>query len=199
MPYSDVSFADLQTHLGIDNQQRTLFGQIASVAPSAWLQQTLHKARLLPIRSEKARSEAFVFPILTEMTERNNYEIIFYSGERLNAEKKYRLVGECDFIISKNIGRYTINVPIFALLEAKKNDFDEGIPQCAAQMVGARIFNQKMKQNVDTIYGCVTTADQWLFMKLEGDVVYIDTQKYPIQQLETLLGILQYIIDQYKH
>jgi co-chaperonin GroES (HSP10) len=65
-------------------------------------------------------------------------------------------------------------------------------------MIGARIFNQKMKQNMDTIYGCVTTADQWLFMKLEGNVVYIDTQKYAIQQLDTLLGILQYIIDQYK-
>jgi hypothetical protein len=196
MAYSNYTLADLSEKFGIQNkQEESLFHDIKPVEPSAWLKDSLRKAKSLPVRSEKARSEAIVFPILTELTEHNEHRIIFYSGENLDADKKNKLNGECDFIISKNIGSYTLNIPIFALVEAKKNDFDEGIPQCAAQMLGARVYNKKMKQPTEVIYGCVTTAEQWLFMKLEGDVIQVDTEKYGLQSPDIILGILQHIVE----
>jgi hypothetical protein len=198
MAYSDFTLSDIEEKFGITNQEQKLFGEVAKVKASAWLLETLEKASHLPIRSEKARSEAIVFPILTELCEINKHEITFYSGENLKADKKRALTGECDFIVSKNTGKYDLNIPIFALVEAKKNDFDEGVPQCAAQMVGASVYNKKMKKETQLIYGCVTTAEQWLFLKLENDTIFIDTEKYSIKELDVLLGILQFIINQSK-
>lgn len=114
-----------------------------------------------------------------------------YSGEKLNADKKKSLTGECDFIVSKNTGKYDLNIPIFAIVEAKKNDFDEGVPQCAAQMIGAKIYNEKLHHPVPLVYGCVTTAEQWLFLKLENDTVFVDEIKYDVREIEHLLGVLQ--------
>ncbi len=195
MAFSNYTLTDLHEKFGVVNRQKQLFEQVNPISISDWFNTTLKKIKKLPIRSEKARSEAIVFPMLTELTERNQHRIIFYSGEHLEADKKNKLNGECDFIVSKNIGSYELNVPIFALVEAKKNDFDEGVPQCAAQMLGAQIYNQKMKQPISTIFGCVTTAEQWLFMQLENNVLYIDNQKYSLEKPEIILGILQMIVD----
>jgi hypothetical protein len=198
MAYSNFTLSEIEEKFGITNREQKIFPQFLKSNPSTWLLDTLEKASHLPIRSEKARSEAIVFPILTELCEKNKHDIIFYSGESLIADKKRSLTGECDFIVSKNTGKYDLNIPIFALLEAKKNDFDEGLPQCAAQMIGASVYNQKMKKEVNVIYGCVTTAEQWLFLKLENYTVFIDNEKYTIKDLDILLGVLQYIVDEVK-
>ncbi len=65
--------------------------------------------------------------------------------------------GECDFILAKDVGSFSNNYPIFHIVEAKKNDIDLGVPQCAAQLVGAKFFNEKKSIKIDKIYGCVTT------------------------------------------
>ncbi|MDZ7936457.1 MAG: hypothetical protein U5M51_16160, partial [Emticicia sp.] len=83
------------------------------------------------------------------------------------------------------------------LLEAKKNDTEIGVPQCAAQMIGAKVFNQNKGIQLDKIYGCVTTGKEWLFMKLE-DKIYIDKKTYHLDNIEDLLGVFQQIIDYYK-
>jgi len=108
------------------------------------------------------------------------------------------LSGECDFILARNIGTFDINIPIITLVEAKKNDVEIGIPQCAAQMLGAKLFNKESGSDLQKIYGCVTTADDWLFMKLENSKLTIDNRKYYLGQIDELLGVFQMIIDYYK-
>jgi hypothetical protein len=83
-------------------------------------------------------------------------------------------------------------------LEAKKNDTEIGVPQCAAQMIGARLFNEKKGIKQETVYGCVTTGKEWLFLKLE-DKIYIDKKTYNLENIEDLLGVFQTIIDYFKH
>ncbi len=53
--------------------------------------------------------------------------------------------------------------------------------ECAAQMYGARIFNQKKKNNIHDIYGCVSIGVEWQFMKLEGQTIWKDTKFIPYQ------------------
>ena len=50
----------------------------------------------------------------------------------------------------------------------------------------------------EIIYGAVTNAYDWVFMKLEGNTVFIDKTRYYLNDLPKLLGILQYIINQTK-
>jgi len=195
MAYSEYTLSQIEEQYGISNQISTLFHAISPVEPSDWLLNLLQIAKELPVKSEKAKSELIIMPILIELRNRNNKYFTIYSGDNLNIDEK--LKGECDFIISKDTRSFEVNYPIIQVVEAKKNDIEIGIPQCAAQMLGAKKYNEKKAQISGCIYGCVTTGDDWIFMRL-SDKIEIDIQKYYLNDLSTLLGIFQMILDEFK-
>lgn len=196
--YSNYSLEGIELQFAIKNQRERLFNNIIPLPITEWLENSLKIAEELPIRSEKARSELIVVPILIELRNQNDKFFTIYSGDSLNVDEKKGLRGECDFIIAKDTGSFNINVPILQVVEAKKLDIDAGIPQCAAQMIGASIFNKKKGVELEKIYGCVTTGDDWQFLKFEESTIFIDTRKYYLGNIEELLGVMQYIINYYK-
>ncbi len=199
MAYSDFSSLELvERKLGIMNRVEELFVNISPIEPSEWLKQSLQTAKELPLKSEKAKSEWIIVPILTELRNINNKLFTIYSGDTLNADEEKELRGECDFILAKDTGSLNISYPIIQILEAKKGDTEVGIPQCAAQLVGARIYNQKRGIGLKTMYGCVTTGKDWLFLKLTDDIITIDQTTYYLSDIEIISGIFQYIIDDFK-
>jgi hypothetical protein len=198
MAYNDFSLEELELKFGVKNLTAKLFPNIEPLEPSENLKSDLQLAAELPLRSEKAKSEAIVFPILVEMRNRNEKFFTIYSGDILNADESVGLKGECDFILAKDVHSFSINYPLIQIVEAKKNDIDLGVPQCAAQLLGAKIFNEKKGVNLQKVYGCVTTGDEWLFMKLENHIV-VDDQKYYLNEVDNILGIFQQIIDFYKN
>ncbi len=198
MAYIDFSLQDLKQQFGVQNQQKRLFGDFEDITPSERLLEDLQEVEELPIRSEKAKSEWIVVPILRELRKRNNNFFTIYSGDNLNADESKGLKGECDFILARDIGTFDLNYPIIQIVEAKKNDIEIGVPQCAAQLVGAKIFNEKKEVKLDCIYGCVTTGNDWRFMQLEKDVLWIDKKTYFLSEIGELLAIFQHIIDYYK-
>jgi hypothetical protein len=198
MAYIDYTLSEIEQKYDIAIQRKKLFQQIILLNDiSDWLRYTLDTAEELPTKSEKAKSELIVMPILIEMRRKNAKYFTIYSGDMLNIDDKLR--GECDFILSKDTSSFDINAPILQMVEAKKHDVELGIAQCAAQMVGAQKYNQKKAITPSAlVYGCVTTGDDWLFMKLEANTIQIDTKKYYLGNLPELLGVFQIIIDYFK-
>lgn len=193
MAYSDYTLLQLEEEFGLKNQVISLFHNTMPIAPSDWLLNLLQMAQELPIRSEKAKSESIVMPILLELRNKNEKYFTIYSGDNLNVDEK--LKGECDFILSKDTHSFDVNFPIIQVVEAKKNDVEIGIPQCAAQMLGAQKYNEKRgNKGLKVVYGCVTTGDSWVFMRLT-DKIEIDMRKYYLGNLPELLGVFQHIID----
>lgn len=199
MAYSDFSLKQVKEQFGLSEQIIDLFGDVPSIEGSSWLQQALEMGFELAIvsSSEKARSEFIVVPILFDLRQRNDKRFAIYSGASLEVDVEQGLKGECDFILAKGAIAYTIQTPIFSLVEAKKNYIASGMGQCAAQMVAARLFNQQAGNDITTIFGCVTTGTEWQFLKLEGDTLFIDSQLYPVQDVTRILGVLQTIVDYY--
>jgi hypothetical protein len=197
MAYSEYSLAQLDTKFGIKNRQQRLFKTVVEIEPSEKLKDAMSLLEELPTRSEKAKSKLIVMPILLELRAINNKFFTIYSGENLNADDENGLKGECDFILAKDIHTFDLNYPIIQIVEAKKNDLEIGVPQCAAQLLGTRIFNEKKGIYLDKIYGCVTTGDDWLFMVLEKEII-IDTRKYSLVKIGEILGVFQEIMDYYK-
>ena len=200
MAYSDFTLSDLQTQFGIRNQVVDLFDD-SSIQPlklSDFLIQQLQEAEELPIKSEKARSELIISPILLELRRINNKFFTIYSGDVLVADRTRGLVGECDFILAKETGSFSINMPIITIVEAKKQDIELGINQCAAQLYGAKIFNEKSETILPKIYGCVTTADNWKFMSVENNLIIIDNTTYYKSEIGKVLSIFQEMINYYK-
>ncbi len=197
MAYSQFTYKRVHVELGIQEDNALLFPNAITIPPTAWLIETLKKVQTVALFSEKSRSEGIVFPILTEVRERNQQKIALYSGAIINADTEKGLNGECDFILSKGKQRFSVDSPLFCMIEAEDNDIEKNIPQCIAQMEGARIFNQNEGNAIDTIFGCVTTGTEWQFLKLENHVCWIDTERFYIKQPEQLLGIFQAIVDFY--
>ncbi|MFN4261755.1 MAG: hypothetical protein ACK4RK_20940 [Gemmataceae bacterium] len=102
----------------------------------------------------------------------------------MNVDEQRGLKGECDFILARSESSYVLQAPLMVILEAKKNDIEEGLGQCAAQMRGARLYNEREGNPLPFIFGCVTTGESWQFVKLREGEFLIHPERYPIQELE---------------
>jgi hypothetical protein len=87
-----------------------------------------------------------------------------------------------------------LHAPLITIVEAKRNDIDFGLGQCAAQMVGARQFNEHRGRAFGLMFGCVTTGDVWRFLKLDASQLGLDRQRYNIDKLGTILAVIQGMI-----
>ncbi len=200
MSYINFKTIDkVENELGIILFKKKIFdNDIQPVEPSEWLKTTLSYSSYVSSQNEKTKSESIVQPILVDLIKENNNFIAFFSGSNLDVDKEKELNGECDFIITKNYKRIDIKAPIFQIVEAKEHDIKLGIPQCAAQMYAAQLLNKKDNAGIDCIYGCVTTGDVWLFMKLCEKELFIDEKKYYICEPDKILGVFQTIINTFK-
>lgn len=199
MVYRDFSLARIKKDFALIEQKNRLFPDSKPVKPSEWLNQALEIGLELALSSssEKARSEFIIAPILIEMERRMKKQFAIYSGECLDVDYEKGLVGECDFILAKGIMGYELQPPIFGLVEAQKNDINSGLGQCIAQMLGVQCFNQQEQTGVETVFGCVTTGEDWQFLQLTENRITLDTQRYYINDLEHILGVFQTILDNY--
>ena len=197
MVYSDFTLSDLEEKFAIANERKALNFGATPIAPSLWLQKELEDSKEMPIKSEKARSEWIVVPILKELRNLNAKFFTIYSGDNLVGDREKGLQGECDFILSKDTKSYDISLPIFHIVEAKRNDLEEGVRQCCAQLVGAKKYNERKGISMEKLFGCTTTGDVWQFIEF-SDKLYIDNNKYYLSETDVLLGVFQSIIDHYK-
>lgn len=199
MAYRNFKESELTKKFGITQRSVRLFNgdKIQPIAPSQRLIDKLEDAHLMNITTEKAVSEAIITPIMMEMKRLNLDKIQIYSGEIINADTSQGLNGEIDFIITKFPYHTEPTAPIIAVTEAKASRVLKAVPQAMAQMLGARVFNQKGGENVDIIHGIITDGDVWIFLRLEDNIVSVDEEKYYINDLPHLLGGLQRIVDFY--
>jgi hypothetical protein len=194
MGYGDYTLDSFLSQFDISIVQAPLFAQFQPVEPTDWLRDTLQKGRSIALFSEKSRSEFIVAPILLSCQEMIKDECCVYSGIRLDVDAEKGLRGECDFIVARTSPTPTLQAPLLIVVEAKKNDIEEGLGQCAAQMIAARLFNARHKEELDQIYGCVTTGEAWQFLRLRQRELLVDSDRYYISQITTILGILMSLL-----
>ncbi len=194
--YSGFKLEDVTEKFGIEIKYISeLFSGVAEQKVSQRLLNEL--SRNIPLAfsmgSEKAKSELLVMPVLLELYDKSNPKFSFFSGLKFEVEPKLGLRGICDFIISRSSNQALLTAPIITLVEAKRDDFEKGLPQCVAEMIAAQIFNERKNQNIETIYGVITNGSSWRFLRLQKKLVEVNTEDYPIQNVEKIIGILQYM------
>lgn len=193
MSYSNFSLNSVlkQFQLTLKDKQN-LFTDTSDITPSEYLTTTLNYNLPLAseINTEKSRSEMIIAPILLEVRRLVADRISLFSGREFNVEPEQGLNGACDFLLSLSESQLIIDAPVFIIVEAKKEDIISGLGQCIATLVAAQKFNQQEQKNIEIIYGAVTSGTAWRFIKLEGNIAYVDSVEYYINQREKILGIL---------
>lgn len=198
MSYSNyTSLFKLKKTFGLTiNDRRSLFMDRPAQPPSEDLQRELAiKLPLgLKLSNEKARSELIISPILVELLRTDGDRISLFSGVEFEVDAAQGLNGVCDFLLSRSPNQVMIEEPVVAIVEAKREDLIAGVPQCLAEMIAARIFNEAAGRPQEAIYGAVTTGGEWRFLMLDGATAYVDSDEYFIAELSKILGILRSIV-----
>lgn len=193
MSYSDFTLSEVKRRFTLAVvEDVVLFAKPPSLPAPARLVELLRQYIPLAtsINTEKARSELIIAPILAELKLLYREQISLFSGIEFNVDPLVGLNGRCDYILAQSPEQLELNAPVVMMVEAKNENMIAGIPQCIAEMVAAQRYNVSQETSIEIIYGCVTTGSLWRFLKLQGQTVYVDMAEYPVQNLETILGIL---------
>lgn len=179
----------------LDAQSVSLFDTITPCEPSSWLADTLKKSRLVPLNNEKTKAERIISPILLEIAEFYQEKITLFSGEELDVNATDDLSGACDFFFVLHPHKPYIESPIISLAESKNEDMEYGRAQCAAQLYGAKLYNESEGKDIPILYGCATDGVEWQFIRFEKNTFYIDNRIYT--NLSEILGVWHTIIQSY--
>ncbi|MDY6781207.1 MAG: hypothetical protein SW833_01400 [Cyanobacteriota bacterium] len=193
MAYSDFTLAKVVKNFGLTISEKVrIFADMPEFDSSAYLEETLeyNLPLALAINTEKSRSEMIIAPILIELKKRFPHPIGLFSGTDFTVDATQGLNGTCDFLISRSPEQLFINAPVITIVEAKKEDINACLGQCIAEMLAARLFNEREGNSIHKIYGAVTTGDRWKFLMLKKQTVEIDLGEYFLNNVNKILGIL---------
>ena len=198
MGYSNFKkLNQVSQRFGLTAFYKNLFSDVTPVQPSAWLLETIEIAYIAPPTNEKGKSERLVSPTLLEVYRHYGENLAFFSGEEINISSEDDLAGPCDFFFCLHPPSLYIQRPIISLTEAKDEDLEWGVAQCAAQLYAAFRFNEQQNKGLPVLYGCASDGVEWQFLKLENNTFYVD--KKPMTDLAQILGtwhwIFQYYLD----
>lgn len=96
--------------------------------------------------------------------------------------------GNVDYLIAERRGY--LEAPFACVIEAKKDDFEQGTAQCLVEMKACQWVNQQLSHDF-TIYGVVTNGEGWKFYRLNQNGVVFESLLYGIGAMSVLLGLLR--------
>ncbi|MEN8218029.1 MAG: hypothetical protein ABFS56_17000 [Pseudomonadota bacterium] len=118
--------------------------------------------------TEFAVCDAIIRPIIGIVAE--NYNLKVWSHVPYNVDEEKGLVGEPDYLIAPKTKYGAMARPSLCVIEAKKDDFEDGWAQALSEMVASSLLGTHI------CYGIVTTGAIWQFGKLEKSVFVIDSR-----------------------
>jgi hypothetical protein len=140
--------------------------------------------------SEYAICENIIYPILTEIWRKYKNELLIWSHQPLNYDDN--LSGVPDYIIARRSarGKIILEQPYLIIVEAKKDNFEEGWGQCLAELVAVQKLNNNPEQK---IFGIVSNGKLWEFGQLQGEQFTKNIKFYVLEYLAELMGAINYI------
>jgi hypothetical protein len=141
--------------------------------------------------SEASRCEAIIFPILREIYKSYCHQYALWIQKPLAYGED--LSGIPDYIIAtkSSLGKTVLGEPLLIIVEAKKNDFEQGWGQCLAALVTVQKINRDTSLSV---HGIVTDGKLWEFGKLTEDTFIKNISGYTVDHLSHLFGALHFIL-----
>ena len=192
MAFSDYkNISQVQKEFGIRYQEEN-FIVAERVEPSSHFREEyeFNQKNIDVFTSEAARTDLVITPTLREVYKNFHEQYSFWIQKPIAYNDK--LSGTPDYLIATRsaLGKTVLDLPLVVVVEAKKNDFEQGWGQCLAELVAA----QKINDNVEKpIYGIVTDGELWKFGKLVGSTFISNLEGYTVGDLAELFGAIHFI------
>ena len=156
------------------------------VQPTAFFQQRLLRLQRFDLESYKESKKLLIDAICEEALE-GVESLKVWKGAALEGETTN---GNVDYLVAER--KPYLERPFLCIVEAKKDDFEQGLAECLVEMQACQWQNRKDDKNID-IFGVVTNGDGWRFYKLTKDGNVWETLLYGTGNLERVLGLLRYV------
>ncbi|NET67820.1 MAG: hypothetical protein F6K63_26885 [Moorea sp. SIO1G6] len=193
MAFSDFkTIADVQKHYQIKYEEGTFIVSQDTDPPEIFVKDLeFYKETIDVFSSEASRSEIIISPLLRELYKKYYKIYSFWIQKTIFYDQV--LSGTPDYIFStkSELGKTVLEKPLVIILEAKKNDFQQGWGQCLAELVASQKINQDVQRPV---YGIVTDGNLWQFGRLQRDIFTQNVENFTIDKLSRLYGALDYLI-----
>lgn len=140
--------------------------------------------------SEYAICENIISPILIETWQRYRNECLLWSHQPITFDEI--LNGVPDYIVAKRStrGKVLLEKPFLIVVEAKKDNFEEGWGQCLSELIAAQKINQSSE---DKIFGIVTNGKLWEFGQLQNNSFTKNLKSYLLDDLPILMAAINFV------
>jgi hypothetical protein len=165
-PFSSFTYKEAFKYLGVNELQRWHI-EAAPVPISDFFKQRLERLQRFDLESLKVWKGAYL------------------EGETV--------CGNADYLIAER--RAYLEAPFVCVIEAKKDDFEQGAAQCLVEMKTCQWVNQQLGKRVD-VYGIVTNGEGWKFYRMTVDGMVSESLLYGIGEMSILLGLLRSVFQQ---
>ncbi len=140
--------------------------------------------------SEYAICESIIHPILVELWRKYADKLLLWSHQPFNYDEN--LSGIPDYIVAQRStrGKIILEQPYLIIVEAKKDNFEEGWGQCLAELVAAQKINNNQNSR---LFGIVSNGKLWEFGLLQGLDFMKNVKYYVLEDLQALMEALNFI------
>jgi hypothetical protein len=140
--------------------------------------------------SEYAICENIISPILTEVWRGYIQSLLIWSHQPLNYDEN--LSGVPDYVVAQRSprGKVVLEKPYVIVVEAKKDNFEEGWGQCFAEMLAAQKMNNDPSKK---LFGMVSNGKLWEFGVLQEEMFTKNRKYYVLENLEELMGAVNFL------
>jgi hypothetical protein len=187
--FSSFSLAEAYKQLGITTLMPWVFKSRA-IAPSNFFEQRLERLqRHFDLRSYEESKKLLIDAFCEEAME-DIHKLKIWKGARLESDV---VIGNADYLIAEK--KDYLEAPFVCIIEAKKDDFEQGLAQCLVEMQACRWANHQIGKEID-ILGIITNAQSWVFYKLNLSGQVFESLVYSLGDPPALLGGLNYIFQE---
>ena len=192
------SIADVLNEFPLIYQEETFIKEnVSEISPYFIERLQLILKEGVVFNSEYAICENIISPILVEIWLKYKDKLLLWSHQALNYDEKLSGTPDYipDYIIAQRSprGKVILYQPYLILVEAKKDNFDEGWGQCLAELIAAQKLNNNQQHK---IFGVVSNGKLWEFGQLQNDIFSKNIKYYVLENLLELMGVIDFIFSE---
>ncbi|NES80296.1 MAG: hypothetical protein F6K10_01815 [Moorea sp. SIO2B7] len=185
--FSSFTYAEAFKYLSIKNIKPWVM-EVAPVEPSDFFVEHLKRiAEVFDLQSCE-ESKKLVIDAICEEALQSFKHLKIWKGAPLADEHTN---GYVDYLLAER--KAYLESPFLCIVEAKKDDFEQGLAQCLVEMKACQYGNIQKQYNID-VFGIVTNGDTWKFYRLTTDNQVYGTEAYSKGTMNILLGYLRHIL-----
>lgn len=197
MSYHSISLLALHQDFKLTIKQQNLSNsyQIEPITPSDKLIKIVKQSNKTTITTEKELLDYIMLPILSEVETNSEGHLYLFPNKKVSIGNTPDLMGKIDFVFARVINTLDVELPFLCVVSAVLyKGIDKAIAQIAIQMLAIQAHNQTNRYKLPIVYGVIVYRRTWTVLQLFRRQLTIDTKKYAVDDLSSILGLFQRIL-----